>query len=113
MISAEEFRSDSPAIKISGKVIDDKDTNVSVQTVPCAKCNRNFTLERIQTHEQVCNKTKERKVYDIVQMRVKGTESEKLVKSGKFLFILKNIYFLLRASLICAILKWIKSDFHD
>ena len=38
----DEFRSDSPAIKISDdqKKIDDKDTNVAVQTVPCSKCNR-------------------------------------------------------------------------
>ena len=38
----DEFRSDSPAIKIreDQKKIDDKDTNVAVQTVPCSKCNR-------------------------------------------------------------------------
>ena len=78
------FRSDSPVIKLNEKSIDipDKETNVSLQTVPCSKCDRSFTLERIQKHEEICTSIKPRKVYDIVKMRVKGTESEKLVKEG-------------------------------
>ena len=83
------FRSDSPVIKIEEKSpnIPDKETNVSLQTVPCSKCDRSFTLERIQKHEEICTSIKPRKVYDIVKMRVKGTESEKLVKEGE-----SNIY---------------------
>ena len=81
-IILEERRSDSPIIKVNNEKTKIEE-NVVLQTVPCSKCNRNFTLERIQTHEEVCQKAKNRKVYDIVQMRVKGTESEKLVKSGK------------------------------
>ena len=78
------FRSDSPVIKLNEKSVDipDKETNVSLQTVPCSKCDRSFTLERIQKHEEICTSIKPRKVYDIVKMRVKGTESEKLVKEG-------------------------------
>ena len=82
-IILEERRSDSPIIKVNNNEKTKIEENVVLQTVPCSKCNRNFTLERIQTHEEVCQKAKNRKVYDIVQMRVKGTESEKLVKSGK------------------------------
>ena len=83
-IILEERRSDSPIIKVNNNNDKTKiEENIVLQTVPCSKCNRNFTLERIQTHEEVCQKAKNRKVYDIVQMRVKGTESEKLVKSGK------------------------------
>ena len=63
--------------------IPDSETNVSIQTVPCSKCERNFLLERIKKHEEICTSIKPRKVYDIVNMRVKGTESEKLVKEGK------------------------------
>ena len=78
-----DFRSDSPAITTKEQIISDRDANVSVQTVKCSKCDRPFTLERIQKHEQICNKVKERKAYDIVQMRVKGTDTEALVKAGK------------------------------
>ena len=78
-----DFRSDSPAITTKEQIISERDANVSVQTVKCSKCDRPFTLERIQKHEQICNKVKERKAYDIVQMRVKGTDTEALVKAGK------------------------------
>ena len=78
-----DFRSDSPAIITKEQIISDKDANVSLQTVKCSKCDRSFTIERIQKHEEICNKVKERKVYDIVEMRVKGTDTEALVKAGK------------------------------
>ena len=73
-------RSDSPANY--NPDIPDNETNVSLQTVSCSKCDRSFTLERIRKHESICNNIKKRKVYDIVKMRVKGTETEKLVKEG-------------------------------
>ena len=59
-----DFRSDSPAITTKEQIISDRDANVSVQTVKCSKCDRPFTLERIQKHEQICNKVKERKAFD-------------------------------------------------
>ena len=65
--------------------IPDNETNVSLQTVPCSKCDRSFTLERVRKHEAICNNIKARKVYDIVKMRVKGTETEKLVKEGMYI----------------------------
>ena len=55
----------------------------SVQTVACKTCDRHFTLERIEKHEAICTQRRAKKVYDIVQMRVKGTEAEKLIKEGK------------------------------
>jgi len=76
-----DFRSDSPAIITKEQVISDKDANISLQTVKCSKCDRSFTIERIQKHEEICNKVKERKAYDIVKMRVKGTDTEALVKA--------------------------------
>jgi len=85
-----EFRSDSPAIIAKPNALEnisDKDANVSLQTVKCSKCDRSFTIERIKKHEEICNNVKERKVYDIVQMRVKGTDTEALVKAGKTLFL--------------------------
>lgn len=85
-----------PTIKIS-EILDkipDSETNVSVQTVPCSKCDRSFALERIKKHEEICTSIKPRKVYDIVQMRVKGTESEKLVKEGEAFKIENLIEFL-------------------
>lgn len=83
METPEPRRSESPAINVNPipESIPD-DSNVAVQTVPCSKCERHFTLERIQKHEDICTNTKSRKVYDIVKMRVKGTEAEKLVAEG-------------------------------
>ena len=84
--SVNKFRSDSPIIETKTEIeIPDKETNVSVQTVPCSKCERNFAIERIQKHEEICTSIKPRKVYDIVKMRVKGTETEDLIKAGKFI----------------------------
>ena len=87
-----EFRSDSPAITAKANPLEnisDKDANVSLQTVKCEKCDRPFTIERIKKHEEICNNVKERKAYDIVKMRVKGTDTEALVKAGKTNFLMR------------------------
>ena len=40
-------------------------------------------LHRIKTHENICQNTKERKVFNVAEQRVQGTEAEDLIKSGK------------------------------
>ncbi|XP_050686354.1 serine/arginine repetitive matrix protein 1-like isoform X4 [Eriocheir sinensis] len=55
----------------------------------CKICGRNFAPDRIEKHETICskskNKAKKRKVFDPVKMRTKGTEAEKFVAKGKHL----------------------------
>ena len=45
--------------------------------VSCSLCNRFFASDRVETHEKICAKTKnkKRKVFDITKMRVQGTEA--------------------------------------
>lgn len=49
--------------------------------VACSLCGRNFAPDRIEKHESICAKTKnkKRKVFDITKMRVQGTEAESFV----------------------------------
>ena len=49
--------------------------------VACSLCGRNFASDRVEKHESICAKTKnkKRKVFDITKMRVKGTEAESFV----------------------------------
>ncbi|KAF4522236.1 hypothetical protein B566_EDAN009080 [Ephemera danica] len=52
----------------------------------CSMCGRRFNEERIGKHEDICRKTKtkKRKVFDPVKMRVQGTEVEAYFKkTGK------------------------------
>lgn len=50
--------------------------------VPCKVCGRGFTKDRIQTHVDICKKQKTRKVYNIAEKRIEGTDAEELMKSG-------------------------------
>ena len=49
--------------------------------VSCSLCNRFFASDRVETHEKICAKTKnkQRKVFDITKMRVQGTEAGKRI----------------------------------
>ena len=51
--------------------------------VKCSNCGRGFAKERIDKHIQICTNHKERKIYDIAQARVEGTEAGELYKAGK------------------------------
>lgn len=52
--------------------------------VQCRICGRNFNTDRIEKHQQICEKTttKKRKVFDVVKHRVQGTEIEQYVRKG-------------------------------
>ena len=57
-----------------------------IKLVPCGICGRGFTKDRIKKHNSICAKQKPRKVYDITQKRVAGTDAGELVKAGKILY---------------------------
>jgi len=48
----------------------------------CKFCSRNFLKERLEKHQQICQKmnTKKRKIFDATKQRVGGTEAEVYVK---------------------------------
>jgi zinc-finger of a C2HC-type len=50
----------------------------------CQFCSRNFNEDRLQKHEEICKKTKQKKrrVFDAVKARVEGTEAEQYVKKA-------------------------------
>ena len=49
--------------------------------IQCKKCTRNFALERIETHENICTKPgKKRKPFDMMRARIEGTEAEQFVE---------------------------------
>lgn len=50
----------------------------------CRICSRHFNVDRIEKHQQICEKTaaKKRKIFDASKHRVKGTEAEQFVKRG-------------------------------
>ena len=52
--------------------------------VDCRICGRHFAPDRVAKHETICQKSanSKRKVFDILQQRVKGTEAEKYYKKG-------------------------------
>lgn len=51
----------------------------------CRICGRQFAVDRIATHQEICAKAvkKKRKVYDPIKHRVKGTEAEPFLKMGQ------------------------------
>ncbi|KAK0182389.1 hypothetical protein PV327_000534 [Microctonus hyperodae] len=55
---------------------------INGSTVACKVCGRTFASDRINLHEQICAKTtkKKRKIFDITNQRVSGTEMETYVK---------------------------------
>ncbi|CAG0887449.1 unnamed protein product [Darwinula stevensoni] len=50
----------------------------------CHICGRHFAPDRLGKHEEICEKTsqKKRKVFDPTKMRVQGTEAEKFAKKA-------------------------------
>lgn len=52
--------------------------------VDCRTCGRHFAPDRVAKHESICQKSanSKRKVFNILEQRVKGTEAEKYVKKG-------------------------------
>ena len=47
----------------------------------CSNCGRNFAEDRIEKHEEICQKTskKKRKTFDMTKKRVQGTDAESFV----------------------------------
>ncbi|XP_020278580.1 uncharacterized protein LOC109852128 isoform X3 [Pseudomyrmex gracilis] len=52
--------------------------------VACKTCGRHFAQDRVSLHQQICEKTlkKERKKFDTVLFRTRGTDLEPFVKKG-------------------------------
>ncbi|CAF0859646.1 unnamed protein product [Didymodactylos carnosus] len=58
--------------------------NAAAGLYPCSICGRNFASDRIQAHQQACQKaSKARKVFDSTKQRLQGTEAASYVKSTK------------------------------
>ncbi|KAM4690546.1 zinc finger C2HC domain-containing protein 1C [Rhinophrynus dorsalis] len=53
------------------------------ELVPCELCGRNFTVQRLEKHTQVCEKmqSSKRKVFDSSKARVKGTDLEQYLQT--------------------------------
>lgn len=51
----------------------------------CAICGRHFADDRVQKHQEICEKNlkKKRKVFDPMKQRLKGTDAENLLKTIK------------------------------
>jgi len=52
----------------------------------CKVCGRNFTLERIEQHQQICKQTHNRnvKVFDSRKQRTQGTDLEPYIRRGTY-----------------------------
>ena len=55
----------------------------NVKMVACDNCGRKFAEDRVDTHFNICVNQRERKIYNIAEKRVQGTEAEELLKSGE------------------------------
>ncbi|PNF31353.1 hypothetical protein B7P43_G10897 [Cryptotermes secundus] len=53
--------------------------------IECRICGRQFALDRIAKHQEICSKAikKKRRTYDPVKHRVQGTEAEAFLKMGQ------------------------------
>ena len=51
--------------------------------VPCVKCGRTFAADRVDRHQNICNNTKNRKVFDGSKHRVQGTEAAGFYRPGR------------------------------
>ena len=69
--------------KLSLNIFSDYPSKPNGELVKCSNCGRGFAKERIDKHIQICTNHKERKIYDIAQARVEGTEAGELYKAGK------------------------------
>jgi hypothetical protein len=59
--------------------------NVNQKLSKCKVCGRQFASDRVDTHQEICSRTKKktRKVFDPVKHRVRGTEAEAYLKKGR------------------------------
>ena len=51
--------------------------------VPCCKCGRSFAADRVGKHENICNNTKQRKVFNSTKHRTEGTEAAAFNRPGR------------------------------